>query len=217
METVSGKGSGSTLKFLREQGILKQSKDDEWSGRKSDKKKSKRVGFDEKNKYEQKKTHRSSSLNQQKKTHPPKVYQEKDIISKRKDEFGYDLTPKEAFQVLSHKFQGKEPGKKKQEERRKQNEQELKLKKQMGSFYMTFPCVENMRKAQAELKTPNIVISGDVKPGQTSDPRSCFATFENDLFGNVSPLIGDRKVEHFLGIKRNAEHSNSGKTKKPRS
>lgn len=132
-------------------------------------------------------------LNHQKKKHPPKVYREKDIIIQRKDEFGRDLTEKEAFLVFSHKFHGKEPGKKKQENRRKQNEQELKLKKQMGSLYTPLPCVENMWKAQAELKTPYVVISGDVRPGQTSDPRSCFATLEKDLSEDFSPLLGDKK------------------------
>nr|TKS12569.1 SART-1 family protein DOT2 isoform X1 [Populus alba] len=50
---------------------------------------------------------------------------------------------------------------------------------------------------------------GHVKPGQTSDPRSGFATVDKDLPGGLTPMLGDKKVEHFLGIKRKLETENS--------
>ncbi|QCD87266.1 U4/U6.U5 tri-snRNP-associated protein 1 [Vigna unguiculata] len=52
---------------------------------------------------------------------------------------------------------------------------------------------------------------------QTSDPKSGFATVEKDLPGGLTPMLGDRKVEHFLGIKRKAETSGSDNPKKPKS
>ncbi|KHN18245.1 hypothetical protein glysoja_048107 [Glycine soja] len=52
---------------------------------------------------------------------------------------------------------------------------------------------------------------------QTSDPKSGFATVEKDLPGGLTPMLGDRKVEHFLGIKRKAEPSSSDTPKKPKS
>ena len=76
--------------------------------------------------------------------------------------------------------------------------------------------VERMREAQSRLKTPYLVLSGHVKPGQTSDPRSGFATVEKDLPGGLTPMLGDRKVEHFLGIKRKAETGDMGPPKKPK-
>ncbi|RWR95046.1 SART-1 family protein DOT2 [Cinnamomum micranthum f. kanehirae] len=49
---------------------------------------------------------------------------------------------------------------------------------------------------------------------QTSDPRSGFATVEKDHPGSLTPMLGDRKVEHFLGIKRKAEPSSMAPQKK---
>ncbi|KAF3504597.1 hypothetical protein F2Q69_00044717 [Brassica cretica] len=118
------------------------------------------------------------------------------------------LTPKEAFRLLSHKFHGKGPGKMKEEKRMKQYQEELKLKQMKNSDTPSLS-VQRMREAQAQLKTPYIVLSGNVKPGQTSDPQSGFATVEKDVPGSLTPMLGDRKVEHFLGIKRQSEAGNS--------
>ncbi|KAG5228157.1 SART-1 family protein [Salix suchowensis] len=120
-----------------------------------------------------------------------------------------------AFRMISHKFHGKGPGKMKQEKRMKQYQEELKLK-QMKNSDTPSMSVERMRGAQAQLKTPYLVLSGHVKPGQTSDPRSGFATVEKDLPGSLTPMLGDKKVEHFLGIKRKPESGNYGAPKKPK-
>lgn len=76
----------------------------------------------------------------------------------------YQLTPKEAFRLLSHKFHGKGPGKKKQEKRMKQYQEELKLK-QMKNADTPSLSAERMREAQAQMNTPYLVLSGHVKPG----------------------------------------------------
>ncbi|XP_020976077.1 SART-1 family protein DOT2 isoform X1 [Arachis ipaensis] len=192
-EVAVGKGLSGALKLLKDRGTLKESI--EWGGRNMDKKKSKLVGIvDDEGKEEQKK---------------------KEIRIERTDEFGRILTPKEAFRMLSHKFHGKGPGKMKQEKRMKQYQEELKMK-QMKSSDTPSLSVERMRETQARLQTPYLVLSGHVKPGQTSDPKSGFATVEKDLPGGLTPMLGDRKVEHFLGIKRKAEPSNSDTTKKPK-
>ena len=52
----------------------------------------------------------------------------------------------------------------KQEKRMKQFHEELKLK-QMKSSDTPSLSVERMREAQAQLKTPYLVLSGHVKPG----------------------------------------------------
>lgn len=76
----------------------------------------------------------------------------------------FQLTPKEAFRLLSHKFHGKGPGKTKQEKRIREYHEELKVK-QMKNSDTPSESVERMREAQARLKTPYLVLSGNVKPG----------------------------------------------------
>lgn len=160
-EAPVGKGLAGALKMLKERGSLKETVD--WGGRNMDKKKSKLVG----------------------------IYDDegpKEIHLERTDEYGRVQTPKEAFRVLSHKFHGKGPGKMKLEKRMKQYHYELKLK-QMTSSEALPQSVERMRDAQAQLKTPYLVLSGHVKPGQTSDPRSGFATVEKEVPGDRKSVV----------------------------
>ncbi|KAM1962129.1 hypothetical protein FF1_022195 [Malus domestica] len=224
-EVAVGKGLSGVLKLLKDRGTLKEGID--WGGRNMDKKKSKLFGIVDDDEEQPKETHtsrqkkdeqrdtRSSSSSHQKDTRAPKVYQEKDIRIERTDEFGRTLTPKEDFRILSHKFHGKGPGKMKQEKRMKQYQEELKLK-QMKSLDTPSLSAERMRDTQARLQTPYLVLSGHVKPGQTRDPRRGFATVERDLPGSLTPMLGDRKVEHFLGIKRKAEPESSDTPKRPK-
>ncbi|KAK6139721.1 hypothetical protein DH2020_026531 [Rehmannia glutinosa] len=187
-ESAVGKGLAGALKLLKDRGTLKETI--EWGGRNMDKKKSKLVGI-----YENDGT--------------------KEIRIERTDEYGRILTPKEAFRLLSHKFHGKGPGKMKQEKRMRQYHEELKVK-QMKNADTPSLSVERMREAQAKLQTPYLVLSGHVKPGQSSDPRSGFATVEKDLAGGLTPMLGDKKVEHFLNIKRKSEHGDAASQKKPK-
>ncbi|XP_019083840.1 PREDICTED: SART-1 family protein DOT2 isoform X2 [Camelina sativa] len=192
-EVAVGKGLSGALKLLKDRGTLKEKVD--WGGRNMDKKKSKLVGIvDDEGTKESKDKESKDRF--------------KDIRIERTDEFGRTLTPKEAFRLLSHKFHGKGPGKMKEEKRMKQYQEELKLK-QMKNSDTPSQSVQRMREAQAQLKTPYLVLSGHVRPGQTSDPQSGFATVEKDVPGSLTPMLGDKKVEHFLGIKRKSEPGNS--------
>ncbi|KAF9625788.1 hypothetical protein IFM89_027120 [Coptis chinensis] len=184
-EVAVGKGLSGALKLLQERGTLKETV--EWGGRNMDKKKSKLVGI-----------HESDGP--------------KEINIERLDEFGRVMTPKEAFRLISHKFHGKGPGKTKLEKRMKQYEEEKKLKQMKNSDTPSLS-VERMREAQARMQTPYILLSGKDTQGQNSDPRSGYATVE-DLPGGLTPMLGDRKVEHFLGIKRKAEPGSMGPPKK---
>ena len=92
-EVAVGKGLSGALKLLKERGTLKESID--WGGRNMDKKKSKLVGIvgdDEPKEIQparpKKDETRTFSSGHSKETHPPKVYQEKDIRIERTDEFG---------------------------------------------------------------------------------------------------------------------------------
>ncbi|KAI3896507.1 hypothetical protein MKW92_004038 [Papaver armeniacum] len=138
-----------------------------------------------------------------------------------KEEQVQSMTPKEAFRNISHKFHGKGPGKMKQEKRQKQYQEEMKLK-QMKNSDTPSQSMERMREAQARMRTPYLVLSGHVRPGQTSDPSSGFATVSDLPGGGLTPMLGNTKVEHFLGIKRKADTSDKGDStsmgppKKPR-
>ncbi|XP_051130994.1 SART-1 family protein DOT2 isoform X2 [Andrographis paniculata] len=187
-EAAVGKGLAGALKLLKDRGTLKETV--EWGGRNMDKKKSKLVGI-----YDNDGS--------------------KEIRIERTDEYGRILTPKEAFRLLSHKFHGKGPGKMKQEKRMRQYQEELKIK-QMKNADTPSLSVERMREVQAKQQTPYLVLSGHVKPGQSSDPRSGFATVEKDFAGGLTPMLGDKKVEHFLNIKRKPEAGDGASQKKPK-
>ncbi|KAI3733968.1 hypothetical protein L6452_13427 [Arctium lappa] len=89
----------------------------------------------------------------------------------------------------------------------RQYHEELKVKQMKNSDTPSLS-VERMREAQSKMKTPYLVLSGHVKPGG-------FATME-DFPGSLTPMLGDRKVEHFLGIKRKSEPGDMGPPKKPK-
>merc|ERR1719199_1973489 len=55
--------------------------------------------------------------------------QKKDIVISRLDEFGREMTTKEAWRHLNHNFHGKKPGARKVEKRKRQFEEEMRLKK----------------------------------------------------------------------------------------
>ena len=61
---------------------------------------------------------------------------------------------------------------------------------------------------QAKSNTPYVVLTGNIRPGQSSDPKSGYATVDSQvaltpmLGGGRTPLVGDRKVEAMLGIRK---------------
>lgn len=66
---------------------------------------------------------------------------------------------------------------------------------------------------QAKANTPYVVLTGNIRPGQSSDPKSGYATVDSQvaltpvLGGGKTPLTGDRKVEAMLGITKRAKDS----------
>eukprot|EP00850_Spirogloea_muscicola_P020864 SM000229S07500 [mRNA] locus=s229:16092:19539:- [translate_table: standard] len=196
-EVRVGKGLAGALSLLKDRGVLANSV--EWGGRNMDKKKSKLVGILDK-----------VALGDE----GPR---QKEIRIDRLDEFGRQMTPKESFRRLSHAFHGKPPGKMKQEKRIRQHEEELKMKT-MSAGDTPLMSMEKMRENQAQNAVPYIVISGQIKPGQTSDPKSGFATVEKSSVGSLTPMLGDQKVEAFLGIQKRAASKAMGPpaAKKPK-
>lgn len=63
-----------------------------------------------------------------------------DVEIKYNDEFGRELTQKEAWKALSHKFHGKGSGKAKTEKRIKKIEEEKKLVCLPPCFFLSWMC-----------------------------------------------------------------------------
>ncbi|KAL6041719.1 U4/U6.U5 tri-snRNP-associated protein 1, variant 2 [Balamuthia mandrillaris] len=78
------------------------------------------------------------------------------------DEFGRRMTRKERFRHLSHKFHGKEPGKKKQEKRLKRYQEELK-RRQMANGDTPLSSVEALRRSQQATGQAFVVLSGSAR------------------------------------------------------
>ncbi|KAL0727979.1 hypothetical protein Bca4012_024072 [Brassica carinata] len=127
-EVAVGRGLSGVLKLLKDRGTLKEKI--EWGGRNMDKKKL--VGI----------------LWMMKKVKE----RFKDIRIERTDEFGRtQLTPKEAFRLLSHKFHGKGRGKMKEEKRMKQYPEELKFK-QMKNSDTSVPTIQKQESHKRSCK-----------------------------------------------------------------
>ncbi|GMF33231.1 unnamed protein product [Phytophthora lilii] len=78
-----------------------------------------------------------------------------------RDEFGRLLTKKEAFRMLSYKFHGHEPGKKKKEKRLKQLKEELEAQKLLSGEGST-KMMKVLEKKQKHSKEAHVVLSSGV-------------------------------------------------------
>ncbi|KAF1336424.1 U4/u6.u5 tri-snrnp-associated protein, partial [Globisporangium splendens] len=76
-----------------------------------------------------------------------------------RDEFGRLLTKKEAFRMLSYKFHGHEPGKKKKEKRLKQLKEELEAQKMLSGEGST-KMMKVLEKKQKVSQQAHVVLSG---------------------------------------------------------
>lgn len=78
-----------------------------------------------------------------------------------RDEFGRLLTKKEAFRMLSYKFHGHEPGKKKKEKRLRQLKEELEAQKMLSGEGST-KMMKVLEKKQKHTKEAHVVLSSGV-------------------------------------------------------
>jgi U4/U6.U5 tri-snRNP-associated protein 1 len=142
-----------------------------------------------------------------------------EVALTKKDEFGRILTPKEAFRQLCHDFHGIKPSRNSKEKRAKQVAKELAQRKAAtGGAGRT---LEGLKAVQEAAATPYMVLSGTVRPGQSRDATSGYATVDKRggdasiMGGGASgsmnavprlggqqgpPLTGKAKVEAMLGM-----------------
>lgn len=135
-----------------------------------------------------------------------------EIALTKRDEYGRILTPKEAFRQMCHRFHGIYPSRNTKEKRAKQAEKEIaQVKAATGATESK--SLNQIGRVHEKLATPYVVLSGNVKPGQSRDAGAGYATVEPtdpwDVDDSVpklgtgqEPLTGRAKVEMMLGMKR---------------
>ncbi|CAL8462106.1 g1637 [Coccomyxa elongata] len=196
-EKAVGKGLGATLALLHERGELNDTI--QWAGRNNDVMAAQHLTRSGQLKDVYSGGRAASALDE-------KI----ERALTQRDEFGNIMTPKERFRNLCYGFHGIFPSKNKQDKRfKKVAEEREKMKRALGAGDGDDNSVARMHAVQEQTATPYLVLSGKVKPGQSSDPASGFATVEREpvaltpvLGGGKTPLTGNRKVEAMLGVKR---------------
>ena len=190
-----GSGLAGALAFLKDRGELKQPM--EWAGRMNDSRDpyfTRAMGG-----YKDVYTGGRSE---------DRLAQDVEVALTKKDKFGRILTPKEAFRVLCHDFHGIKPSKNTTEKRAKQVQRELSQRKAAAG--VTSSTAAGLKAVQEAAAVPYMVLSGTVRPGQSRDALSGYATVDREgnggrsvpkLGGGQTPLTGNAKVEAMLGMK----------------
>jgi len=184
-EQTHASGIAGTLAMLRERDEL--SKMESWAGRNIDKRSDKLLVAREAEAIA------SGSFNGRDFTFNLDKY----------DEYGRKMTPREAFRRLCWKFHGMTPGRMKREKRIAQYAKEQQ-EKGMSANDTSLNTVSKMQEVQKQQATPYIVLSGNVKPGQTSDPAQALAAEKQSAppaipGASAKPLSGKAKVAMWMG------------------
>ncbi|RLN63656.1 hypothetical protein BBP00_00003972 [Phytophthora kernoviae] len=109
-----------------------------------------------------------------------------------RDEFGRLLTKKEAFRMLSYKFHGHEPGKKKKEKRLKQLKEELEAQKLLSGEGST-KMMKVLEKKQKHTKEAHVVLSSGV--GEIKHARVVQLSSELQQTQKLNKQLEDDKHE----------------------
>mmetsp|Transcript_2661 Transcript_2661/g.6347 ORF Transcript_2661/g.6347 Transcript_2661/m.6347 type:complete len:720 (-) Transcript_2661:993-3152(-) len=159
-ESRLDKGIGSALRLLQGRGELRETV--RWAGRTNDKK--------------------FNNVRDVVESYNDETQFAQDIENAltRKDEFGRVMTPKEAFRQLCYKFHGKPASKNKQEKRIKKYLEEQKMM-EMTTGDTPLNTMDRLKDFQKHSSTPYLVLTGKIKPGQSSDPHSGFALEKDDF------------------------------------
>ncbi|PRW60335.1 SART-1 family DOT2 [Chlorella sorokiniana] len=203
-EKQIGTGLAGALAFLKDRGELDGGI--EWAGRTNDSKKVNVQGLED-----------VFTGGRQE----DKLALDVEVALTRKDEYGRILTPKEAFRQLCYRFHGIQPSKNTRERRAKKAAEEVAKKRAASELGATAEksSLQQMKEVQKQAAAPYVVLSGTIKPGQSRDAKSGYATVDKaealtaptpvlgKLGGGQTPLVGNAKVEAMLGIKRKGSES----------
>eukprot|EP00960_Hanusia_phi_P059651 764242-Hanusia_phi.AAC.2 len=143
-EALASRSVSDALKIMREKGLKKE----QLAGRTRDERP------DESTPHWADKVH-----GEQLKHMGVKEKEKKEIVITRLDEFGRPMTIKEAWRQLNHNFHGKKPGAKKTEKRKRQFEEEMKMKK-MNSGEASVEQMKKVHNLQAKTGQAHMVVLG---------------------------------------------------------
>jgi U4/U6.U5 tri-snRNP-associated protein 1 len=177
-EKAIGTGLGGALAFLKERGELDRNV--EWAGRTKDSRDS----------YFTKAMSGYKDVFTGGKT-DDRLALDVEVALTRKDEHGRILTPKEAFRQLCHQFHGVKPSKNTQEKRAKQVRKEL-AQKMVATGAKEADMVEGLKAVQAVAAAPYVALSGTIRPGQSRDAVSGYATADRAEEMNRNDRRGEK-------------------------
>lgn len=117
------------------------------------------------------------------------------------DDTGNELTPKEAFRLLCHKFHGNAPGKNKNEKRLKKMLEQMRVRN-MRTDDTPLASAAALKEETRKLKTPHVVVSGveGFKNSTAEDATSQAEPTESD---DVKNRFVEPKVEFTIGRANN--------------
>jgi U4/U6.U5 tri-snRNP-associated protein 1 len=193
-----GRGLAGALGLLQDTGALKART--EWAGRTNEKKAVALIGLEDVYTGGAQEDRMARSI---------------EAALTQRDEFGRVMTPKERFRTLCHQFHGIFPSKNKEAHRQRKYLEDVAIKKATTSEDPSAE-LDKMRALQAQLGTPYLPLDGKAGlPGRSGDddePGGALPVARGkggggkggrpQLGGGLTPLVGDRKVEAMLGIKR---------------
>jgi len=191
-----GRGLAGALSLLQDTGALKRAP--EWAGRTNEKRAVALIGLDDVYTGGAQEDRLGRSI---------------EAALTQRDEFGRVMTPKERFRSLCHQFHGIFPSKNQEAKRHRQYLEEVAVKKATTS---EDPSAElgRMRTLQAQLGTAYLPLDGKAalpqRRGDDDDAPLPVARKGGaggkggrpQLGGGLTPLLGDKKVEAMLGLKK---------------
>ncbi|KAK9806920.1 hypothetical protein WJX72_007494 [[Myrmecia] bisecta] len=203
-ERLVGSGLAGALALLKDRNELNTPV--EWSGRTNDMKPEKLMGLED--------VYKGGA-------HEDKIAADVELALTQRDEYGRVMTPKERYRQLCYRFHGKEPSKNKKEKYMRKAADAIVQKRASTSEVTETSSLARLQHANKAAAAPYVVLTGNVKPGQSADPVSGYATVEHAaltpvLGGGQTPLLGDRKVEVMLGIKREGGHMPPPPARRPK-
>eukprot|EP00199_Chlamydomonas_sp_CCMP681_P001557 CAMPEP_0119111530 /NCGR_PEP_ID=MMETSP1180-20130426/36013_1 /TAXON_ID=3052 ORGANISM="Chlamydomonas cf sp, Strain CCMP681" /NCGR_SAMPLE_ID=MMETSP1180 /ASSEMBLY_ACC=CAM_ASM_000741 /LENGTH=830 /DNA_ID=CAMNT_0007098531 /DNA_START=73 /DNA_END=2565 /DNA_ORIENTATION=+ len=202
-EQALGKGLAGALAALKNSGSLTSSAHITWAGRVNDRSKNALQGLGDV--Y-------SGGM------HEERLARSIEAALTTKDEFGRIMTPKERFRQLCYDFHGKRPSKNKETTRLQKAAEEISRRKNATSEVAEHSEVAGLKRVTERVAQPYVVLQG--KGAMESLKAMGAGSLKGDgkmppppsrkqgkgsaslIPGNLTPLLGDRKVEAMLGIKK---------------
>ncbi|KAJ9531706.1 hypothetical protein QJQ45_021854 [Haematococcus lacustris] len=205
------RGLAGTLAVLKEKGDLDTAKHITWAGRVNDRSKNALLGVVGD-------VYTGGA-------HEDRLARSIEAALTTKDEFGRVMTPKERFRQLNYDFHGKRPSLNKEANRLKKAGEEIARRKNATSEVAEQGEVMGLLKVTEKVQQPYVVLQGKgametLKSAGMLPPAAHGKTAAGKAghkgkagggrhagpLGSLTPLLGDKKVEAMLGVKKPHKH-----------